>query len=39
MEHPLDLNRKRITEAEYREKEILFKYDYECLRKSAECHR
>ena len=35
----MDLNRKRITDAEYREKERLFTMDYECLRKAAEAHR
>ena len=39
MEHPKDENRKRMTAAEYREKERLFSYDYEALRKAAECHR
>jgi hypothetical protein len=34
-----DENRKRITDAEMREKERLFTFDYEALRKSAECHR
>lgn len=34
-----DYNRKRITEAEFREKERLFYSDYEALRRSAECHR
>ena len=39
MEHPLDLNRKRTTQAEFREKERLFQMDYEALRKAAEAHR
>jgi len=34
-----DHNRKRTTEAEYREKERLFTHDYEALRKAAEAHR
>ena len=34
-----DFNRKRITEAEFREKERLFSSDYNVLRKAAECHR
>jgi|LauGreDrversion4_2_1035121.scaffolds.fasta_scaffold1501732_1 methionyl aminopeptidase len=38
-EHPKDENRKRITGAEFREKERLFSSDYEVLRKAAECHR
>ncbi len=33
------MNRKRTTDAEYREKERLFTNDYEVLRKAAECHR
>lgn len=39
MEHSRDENRKRITQAEYREKERLFTHDYEALRKAGECHR
>ena len=39
MEYAKDENRKRITGAEYREKERLFNSDYEALRKAAECHR
>ena len=39
MEHPRDENRKRITDAEFREKERIFSTDYECIRKSAEAHR
>lgn len=38
-EHPGEHNRKRTTGAEYREKERLLNYDYEALRKAAECHR
>lgn len=38
-EYAGDFNRKRITAAEYREKERLFTTDYEALRKAAECHR
>lgn len=38
-EYQSDLNRKRITDAEFREKERLFHSDYEALRKAAECHR
>jgi hypothetical protein len=38
-EYERDENRKRITEPEFREKERLFTYDYEALRKAAECHR
>jgi len=34
-----DFNRKRITDAEFREKERLFTSDYEALRRAAECHR
>jgi methionyl aminopeptidase len=34
-----DFNRKRITDAECREKERLFTSDYEALRRAAECHR
>lgn len=34
-----DYNRRRITDAEFREKERLFQSDYEVLRKAAECHR
>jgi len=39
MEHHHDQNRKRMTGAEFREKERLFWGDYECVRKAAECHR
>ena len=39
MDHPKDENRKRTTEAEYRERERLFTMDYEALRRSAEAHR
>lgn len=38
-EYAGDLNRKRITDTEFREKERLFTSDYEALRKAAECHR
>lgn len=34
-----DYNRKRTTDAEFRERERLFNSDYEALRQSAECHR
>ena len=34
-----DENRKRITDAEYRDKEKLHESEYERLRKAAECHR
>jgi methionyl aminopeptidase len=34
-----DENRKRTTDAEYRDRERLVNTDYEALRKAAECHR
>jgi methionyl aminopeptidase len=39
LEHPLDLNRHRITSAELRAKERLFESDYDDLRRAAEVHR
>lgn len=39
LEHPLDFNRQRITNAELRAKERLFESDYDDLRRAAEVHR
>ena len=38
-EYTKDENRNRFTGAEFRDKERLFNYDYEALRKAAEAHR
>ena len=39
MDHPGDFNTKRITEAEFRERDKLFDSQINDLRKAAECHR
>jgi methionyl aminopeptidase len=39
MDHPGDFNRKRTTDAEYREKDKLRTAQVNDLRKAAECHR
>jgi hypothetical protein len=39
MDHPGDFNTKRVTNAEYREKDRLHMDQVNDLRKAAECHR
>jgi hypothetical protein len=34
-----DENRRRITDAEFRDKERMFTMDYDALRRAAEVHR
>ena len=39
MDHPGDFNLKRISNAEYRDRDRLYESQVSDLRKAAECHR
>lgn len=39
MDHPCDFNMKRISNAEYKDKDRLYESQINDLRKAAECHR